>query len=76
MKVRKGRIYRFRACLIDIADRRANTPANGTLVRVCHPHGCPPPNTMGHCHVETLDGEFIGLVACNSLMLAGKGEVR
>lgn len=67
MKVRKGSIYRFEACMIDIADRRDNTPANGSLVRVCQPHGCPPPNTMGHCHVETLEGKFIGLVACASL---------
>jgi len=67
MKVRKGSVYEFQACLIDVADRRSNTPRNGTLVRVCHPHGCPPPNTMGHCHVETLAGEFIGLVACGSL---------
>ena len=68
MKVRKGSIYMFRASLWDVADRRSNTPENGTLVRVCHPYGCPPPNTMGHCHVETLDGKFIGLVACASLL--------
>jgi hypothetical protein len=66
-RVRKGAVYVFRACLIDIADRRANTPAEGTLVRVCHPYGCPPPNTMRHCHVETLAGQFIGLVCCGSL---------
>lgn len=67
MKVRKGSTYVFRACLIDAVDRRSNTPANGTVVRVCHPHGCPPPGTMGHCHIETLEGKFIGLVACASL---------
>jgi hypothetical protein len=31
------------------------------------PYGCPKPNTMGHCFVETLDGKFIGLVSTASL---------
>jgi hypothetical protein len=39
----------------------------GDVVRVVNLHGCPPANTMGHCHVETLAGEFAGLVFCNSL---------
>jgi len=67
MKVRKGAVYLFEAAGFDCFDRRENTPANGTLVRVCTPHGCPPPNTMGHCFVETLAGEFIGLVSTASL---------
>jgi hypothetical protein len=67
MKVRKGGIYTFRACGWDLFDRKQNTPPDGTRVRVCTPHGCPPPNTMGHCFVETLDGQFIGLVSAASL---------
>lgn len=67
MKVRKNGVYTFRAAGWDRFDRRANTPADGTKVRVCTPHGCPPPNAMGHCFVETLAGEFIGLVATASL---------
>lgn len=67
MKVRKGSTYTFRASFWDVADRRSNTPNEGDRVRVCAPYGCPPPNTMNHCHVETLDGKFIGLVSCNSL---------
>jgi hypothetical protein len=67
MKVRKGGVYTFRACGWDRFDRKQNTPADGTRVRVCTPHGCPPPNTMGHCFVETLDGQFIGLVSTASL---------
>ena len=67
MKVRKGGVYRFEACGWDVFDCNSNTPENGTLVRVCHPHGCPAPNTMNHCHVESLEGKFIGLVSCNSL---------
>jgi hypothetical protein len=67
VKVRKGSVYRFEASFWDRYDRLRVTPADGTLVRVVHPHGCPPPNTMGHAMVETLGGEFIGLVACASL---------
>lgn len=67
MRVRKGSVYVFKASLWDIADRHANTPPDGTLVRVVHPYGCPAPNTMGHCHVATLEGKFIGLVSCASL---------
>ena len=71
MRVRKGATYVFQACMLDVADRRSNTPANGTVVRVCAPYGCPPPNAMGHCFVETLAGEFIGLVATASLHKKG-----
>jgi hypothetical protein len=67
MKVRKEGIYVFNAVGWDIYDRHENTPLNGTKVRVIRPYGCPAPNTMGHCHVETLDGEFHGLVSTASL---------
>jgi hypothetical protein len=67
MKIRKGGVYTFRARGWDVYDRKQNTPADGTRVRVCTPHGCPPPNAMGHCFVETLDGQFIGLVSTASL---------
>ena len=67
MKVRKGGIYVFRAVGWDRFDRRENTPADDTKVRVCTPHGCPKPNVMGHCFVETMEGEFIGLVSTASL---------
>lgn len=67
MKVRKGGVYVFEANGLDRFDRKSNTPANGTTVRVCTPYGCPPPNAMGHCFVETMDGKFIGLVSTGSL---------
>jgi hypothetical protein len=67
MKVRKGMVVFFNAVGWDRFDRNANTPDNGAIVRVCTPYGCPPPNTMGHCFVETLEGEFIGLVSTASL---------
>jgi hypothetical protein len=67
MKVRNGQVLQFKACGWDIYDRHEGTPADGTIVRVCAPYGCPKPNTMGHCYVETLDGRFLGLVHTNSL---------
>jgi hypothetical protein len=66
MKVRKGSVYVYRPVLLDQFDART-TLKPGDQVRVCHPMGCPPPNSMGHAHVETLDGEFVGLVCTNSL---------
>ena len=71
MKVRKNAVYEFHARGWDVFDRKSSIPQDGTLVRVIHPHGCPPPNTMGHCHVETLAGKFVGLVCCGSLTKQG-----
>lgn len=67
MKVRTGSKYRFEACGLDIWDRRENTPKDGTIVKVVQPHGCPKNNTMGHCFVSDLEGNFIGLVSTGSL---------
>jgi hypothetical protein len=66
-KVRKGKTYIFRINGWDLFDRKPYMPENGTQVRVCAPHGCPPPNTMGHAYIETLDGRFLGLVSTASL---------
>jgi hypothetical protein len=70
MHVRTGSIYTFKACGWDRFDGRGHTPCDGTLVRVVAPYGCPPPNTLNHCFVETLEGKFIGLVCCASLYRA------
>lgn len=67
MKVRKGMVCVFNANGWDRFDKRDNTPADGTVVRVCTPYGCPAPNVMGHCFVETMAGKFIGLVSTSSL---------
>ncbi len=67
MKVRKGQVFTFQANGWDRFDRKENTPKDGTIVRVCTPYGCPPPNAIGHCFVETLDGKFIDLVSTGSL---------
>lgn len=71
MKVRKGMVVFFKAAGWDRFDRNANTPDDGTICRVCTPYGCPPPNTMGHCFVETMEGKFVGLVSTASLTPAG-----
>jgi len=67
MRVKANAVYVFQASFWDIVLRESYTPANGELVRVVNLPGCPRANTMGHCHVQSLAGEFIGLVSCNSL---------
>lgn len=70
-RVRKGSVYRYDPVSYDRADPpygvKAGILARGDHVRVIHPHGCPAPNTMGMCHIETLAEEFAGLVFTNSL---------
>ena len=39
----------------------------GDQVRVVNLPGCPRANTMGHAHVQRLDGSFAGLVLTASL---------
>ena len=65
-RVKVGKVYTYTPVLID----RCNPPYNvkpGDKVRVVNLRGCPPANTMGHCHVAHLDGTFAGLVCTNSL---------
>jgi hypothetical protein len=66
MRVRVNNLYVFNPVLIDSIDKPYNI-ARGDVVRVVNLHGCPPANTMGHCHVQHLDGSFAGLVHVNSL---------
>ena len=70
-KVRVNSKYTFEACGWDIFDRGPLTPENGTVVRVINVHGCPKANTMGHCYVEDMDGNFRGLVCTGSLTKVG-----
>ncbi len=61
-----GRIEGGRAIL----DGRTDLSA-GEEVVVIRPHGCPPPNTMNHCHVARRDDPavaLLGLVCCGSLI--------
>ncbi len=63
---RVGSKYIFDPSFLDRIDGRSDAQP-GDAVRVCRPCGCPPPGTMGHCHIETLDGRFLGLVCVSSL---------
>ena len=65
-KVIVNRIYQYEPVLIDLVDRQQNIK-KGDRVRVVNLPGCPKANTMGHCHVQHLDGTFGGLVSTNSL---------
>jgi hypothetical protein len=71
-KVRVGSIYTLQQCPFDQIEGfpyglREGLVKNGDQVRVVNRRGCPPANTMGHCYIETLDGQFLGLVSAYSL---------
>lgn len=66
-KVTVGKVYKFIPVGLDLWDSRALVP-KGTNVRVVNLPGCPPANTMQHCHIQTLDGKFAGLVLTASLV--------
>ena len=40
----------------------------GDTVKVVNLPGCPRANTMGHCYINTMSGDFAGLVMTNSLV--------
>ncbi len=64
-KVRVESEYVYHPVMMDVCDPK--TPLKpGDKVKVVNLRGCPPANTMGHCHVEH-NGQFAGLVHCNSL---------
>lgn len=64
--VKAGKSYIFQPVGMDLWDSRAQVES-GTIVRVVNLPGCPKAGTMGHCHIETEQGKFAGLVLCNSL---------
>lgn len=63
--VRVNSEYIFYPNFLDKVDGRTGI-IPGTIVKVKNYYGCPPANTMNHCHVE-VNGEFGGLVHTNSL---------
>ena len=72
MRVRVNSLYRFQPVLLD-----ASVPLEqGTIVRVINLDGCPKANTMGHCYIEHLGGQFIQLVCTNSLQVLNSQEKR
>ena len=66
-RVRAKSVYTFRPVAIDRYDPRSDA-VEGQQVRVVNLRGAPKCNTMGHCHIESLDGEFLGMVSTNSLV--------
>jgi len=75
LKPTSSTVYVFDPCLLDIVDRRANTPDPGALVRKVQPPMTPKNGTMGHCYVAPLDfpDEF-ALVSLHSLRRATKAD--
>jgi hypothetical protein len=66
-KVRAGQTFIFCPVMLD----KLHPPhyvREGDTVRVVNLRGCPRANTMGHAHVQHLDGTFAGLVCTNSLL--------
>lgn len=79
MRVKAGAFYRFTPNLLDQIHQCADLRPDA-VVQVVRLRGCPPPNTMGQCHVNGPDGRFAGMVSCNSLTpvkvrAAGAGRV-
>ena len=66
MRVRANYSYRYNPVPMDLINSANLGLEKGDIVKVLKLHGCPPPNTMGQCHVEK-DGKFMGMVSTNSL---------
>jgi len=64
-KVKVGKSYEYQPITMDRFDARTRLKP-GDIVTVVNLRGCPPANTMGHCHVNFKE-QFAGLVHCNSL---------
>ena len=65
-RVRTGSWYTYNPVMFD----KLNPPFGvepGDRVKVVRLPGCPPPNTMGMCHVADENGKFAGMVCTNSL---------
>ena len=71
MKVRANSVYTYNPSTV--LDRFCPTTLAvaalkpGSKVRVINLFGAPKCNTMGQCHIETLEGVFLGMVSTNSL---------
>jgi hypothetical protein len=70
-------VYVYDPVLYDQCDPHLTHIEPGLFVRVLHLPGCPPANTLAHCHVEAaVTGEFLGLVLTNSLRPLTAGQRR
>jgi hypothetical protein len=71
-KTKNKAVYRLEpGGLLDLTSARVMAYA-GREVQKTQPFGCPANGTMGMCYVQTLEGEFIGLVGLASLVKTGK----
>jgi hypothetical protein len=72
MKTKNRAVYKLEPTgILDRCDARIASYA-GTEVQKTQPFGCPPNGTMRMAYVQTLDGEFIGLVSLSSLVRTGR----
>jgi hypothetical protein len=70
--MRNRAVYRLEpAGLMDRTDARVTGYA-GREVQVIQPFGCPKNGTMGMTYVQTVEGDFIGLVSKRSLVKTGR----
>jgi hypothetical protein len=69
-RVRAGSRYRFDPCPLDLL-HPCSSADSGDVVQVVKLPGCPPPNTMGQCHIQSAEGKFLGMVSTASLFPAG-----
>lgn len=75
MQVRVGGIYTWNPTPLDRIDSRTTRPLEpGEEVRVIDVPGHPQAGTFGHCHIESLTGEFLGMCLTNSLVPRDKTE--
>ena len=72
-RVRAGSRYHFDPCALDLL-HPCSSANSGDVVQVVKLHGCPPPNTMGQCHIQSLAGKFLGMVSTTSLSPVTSGQ--
>lgn len=64
----KKKTYRVKLTWMDTLNpSTCLIPRDGTLVRKVQPRGCPKNGTMGQCYIESMEGEFLGMVDERSL---------
>lgn len=66
MIVKVNRFYTFNPVPFDQIFEKA-TAAPGQMVKVINLPGAPKANTMGQCYIESVEGDFLGMVSTNSL---------
>ena len=70
-RVTVNKLYEYRPVGVDMIDPPYGVEIglleSGDIVRVINIFGTPPVNTMNHCYIESINGDFLGMVCCNSL---------